>query len=162
MSKQGAPPGLIVHLIPNTATTHEDESMLDAGTRPGSAIQSPRDAADEHEDETMSDPDPPHPDAGVHGYQTLKPVSQAAPTDIELGPHRPSVSSERKDSRQTLTHLHHPKEDIDEFYLSDDKKFWFCCACNDGPKLTAINEGCSHCCNHWRCNRCRVYLEDLH
>jgi len=155
MSEQGAPPGPIIHSIPNTAATHEDESMSDAGTRPGSVIQSLPDTADKHEDEIMSDPSTPHVDAAVSGYQSPKPISQAAPTDTKLGPHRPSVSSERKDFRRQR--LYRPK-DIEASYPSGDKKLWFCCACNDGPTLTTINEGCSHCCNHWRCSRCRVYL----
>jgi len=160
MSDQGAPPGIIVHSIPNTAATHEDESMLNAGPLPGSGVQSPSDTADGHQDETMSDPSPPHvgpAEAAVYGYQTLKPISQVAPTDTKLGPYRPSVSSEHKVFRQTLTHLHRPKG-FAASYLPREKKLWFCCACNGGSNLTAINEGCSYCFDHWRCSRC--YMVD--
>jgi len=159
MTEKEAHPGLIIHSIPNTAATHEDESMLDAGTRPGSGIQSPPDTADEHEDATMSDPSPPHVDEAVHGYQNLKPVSQTAPTDTKLGPHSPPMLGVRPEIRQRLARLYRPKKIIDASYLSNDKELWFCCQCNGYSNLSAINEGCSYCCNHWRCSRC-VYSED--
>jgi len=153
MTEKETPPGLIIHSIPNTAATHEDESMLHVRTHPGFVIQSPPDTAGEHEDETMSDPIPARVDAAVYGYQTLKPISQAAPTDTRLVQHRLSVTSRQEEFRKTRIRLNRPKE--------GDNKVWYCCACNGGPTLTAINEGCSYCCNHWRCSRC-LSLENLH